>query len=93
MSENITLDRIDFEKITQQAKAARAVYLRRYKAAVVVAVGSTFAVALILGLLYGPRTNSDQLASTVQTETVATQSGIGDAFLAQNNARGRTLHQ
>ncbi len=46
MSENITLDRIDFEKITQQAKAARAVYLRRYIAAVVAAIGSTFASVL-----------------------------------------------
>ena len=73
MTENVTLDRIDFEKKTEQAKAARAEYLRRHGTATLVVVGSTFAVALTVSLLYGPRTNSDQVASTVPMERVATQ--------------------
>jgi hypothetical protein len=35
MSDNVTLDRIDFEKLRDQAKRERAEYMRRYGAALV----------------------------------------------------------
>ena len=61
MSENVTLDRLEFEKLKQQAKATRAEYLRRHGTAALV-VGSTFAVALTLGLMHWLRTHNDELA-------------------------------
>ena len=69
MSENI--NRIDFEKIKQQAKATRVEYLRQHRAAALVVVGSTFAIMLTL-LLFGPRTESDQLVATAKTQKIVT---------------------
>lgn len=71
MSENVTLDRIEFEKIKQQAKAARVEYLRRYRAAALLFV-APFAIALTLSLLFGSRTNSDQLAAAAKMQKVVT---------------------
>ncbi len=34
MTDNVTLDRVDFEKLMQQAKLARAECMRRYAAAI-----------------------------------------------------------
>ena len=41
MSENVTLDHIDFEKLKEQAKVARAEYLRQHGTDALVVVGST----------------------------------------------------
>ena len=71
MSENVTLDRIEFEKVKQQAKATRAEYLRRHGTAALV-VGSTFAVALTLGLMHGLRTDNDQLAGAAKMQKAVT---------------------
>jgi len=72
MSENSKLaDRIDFEKIKRQAKAARGEYLRQHKAAALVVVGSTFAIMLTLNL-FGPRTHSDQPMATAKMQKVVT---------------------
>ena len=71
MSENVTLDRIEFEKLKQQAKATRAEYLRRHGTAALV-VGSTIAVALTLGLMHGLRTDNDQLAGAAKMQKAVT---------------------
>jgi hypothetical protein len=71
MTENVTLDRIDFEKIVQQANAARLEYIRRHRAAALV-VCSTLAIVLTLSLLFGPRTDSDQLAAAAKMQKVVT---------------------
>jgi hypothetical protein len=76
MSENVTLDRIEFEKLKQQAKATRAEYLRRHGTAALVVVGSTFAIALTLGLLYGLRTHDDQLAMAAKMQKVVTHGAL-----------------
>lgn len=72
MSENVTLDRIEFEKIKQQAKAARGEYLRRHGAAPLLLFVAPFAIALTLSLLFGSRTNSDQLAAAAKMQKVVT---------------------
>ena len=55
MSENVTLDRIEFEKLKQQAKAARAEHLHRHGTAALGVVGSTLrahhAIAVVAVLL------------------------------------------
>ena len=59
MSENVTLDRIDFEKLKDQAKAERAECLRQYGMAASGVVGSTLrahhviAVVAILLISFG----------------------------------------
>ena len=72
MSDNSKLvDRTDFEKIKQQAKAARGEYLRQHRAAALALVGSTFAIMLSLSL-FGPRTHSDQPMVTAKVQKVVT---------------------
>ena len=75
MSENVTLDRIEFEKLKQQAKATRAEYLRRHGTAALV-VGSTFAIALTLGLIHGLGTHNDQLAVTAKMQKAVTHGAL-----------------
>ena len=59
MSDNLTLDRIEFEKLTEQAKLVRAEYLRRNGAAALGVVGSTlrahhvYAVGAIILISFG----------------------------------------
>ena len=56
MSENFTLDRIDFEKLQHQAKVERAKYLRQCGTAAAGWVGSTLrahhAIAVVAILLF-----------------------------------------
>jgi hypothetical protein len=75
MSENVTLDRIEFEKLKQQAKATRAEYLRQHGTAALV-VGSTFAVALTLGLMHGLRAHNDQLAVAAKMQKAVTHGAL-----------------
>ena len=59
MTENVTLDRIDFEKLKDEAKAERAECLRQYGTAAIGVVGSTLrahhviAVVAILLISFG----------------------------------------
>jgi hypothetical protein len=61
VSENVTLDRIDFEKLKEQAQAERAEYLRQHGTAASGVVGSTLrahhviAVAAILLISFGAK--------------------------------------
>jgi hypothetical protein len=54
MSKNITLDRTDFEKLTENAKVARAEYLRQHGAAANIVLGSklrSHRVAIVIAIL------------------------------------------
>jgi hypothetical protein len=54
MSKNITLDRTDFEKLTENAKVARAEYLRHHGAAANIVLGSklrSHRVAIVIAIL------------------------------------------
>ncbi len=51
MSENVTLDRIYFEKLKQQAKLARADYMRRCRTALIKSRHTHKAIAVVAVLL------------------------------------------
>ena len=82
---NVTLDRIEFEKLKQQAKAARAEYLHRHGTAALGVVGSTLrahhaiAVVAVLLISFGVKMFFSASAPTAEANIRAVPSAIPSA--------------
>ena len=83
--ENVTLDRIDFERIKEHANAARAEYMHQCGGAALGVVGSTLrahrviAVAAVLLISFGTKMFFSSSASTAEAKIRAVPSAIPSA--------------
>ena len=82
MSQNVTLDRIDFEKLIAQSKAERAEYMRQCGTATLGVVGSTLrehhaiAVVIVLLISFGVKMFFSSSAPTAEASIHSVPSAI-----------------
>ena len=87
MSQNVTLDRIDFEKIKDHAKAERAEYMNQCGTAALGMIGSTLrqhhaiAVVAVLVISFGVKMFFSSSAPTAEANIRAVPSAIPSASL------------